>query len=74
MEKEQLSSSSYWQPPNLDKAAFIAANATIIGNVTIAEGASVWYTAVLRGDVEAIGIPIFKTVLFYTAILENLQF
>jgi carbonic anhydrase/acetyltransferase-like protein (isoleucine patch superfamily) len=56
MEKEQLSSSSYWQPPNLDKAAFIAANATIIGNVTIAEGASIWYTAVVRGDVEIIEI------------------
>lgn len=56
MEKEQLSSSSYWQAPNLDKAAFIAANATIVGNVTIAEGASVWYTAVVRGDVEKIEI------------------
>jgi carbonic anhydrase/acetyltransferase-like protein (isoleucine patch superfamily) len=56
MEKEELFSSSYWQPPNLDKATFIANNATIVGNVTIAEGASVWYTAVLRGDVETIEI------------------
>ncbi|MGB8702626.1 MAG: gamma carbonic anhydrase family protein, partial [Thermosynechococcaceae cyanobacterium] len=44
----------YWAKPNLKAAAFIADNAVIIGQVTVAEGASVWYGAVLRGDVESI--------------------
>jgi carbonic anhydrase/acetyltransferase-like protein (isoleucine patch superfamily) len=35
-------------------AAFIAPNATVIGNVTIAPGSSIWYNAVLRGDIEKI--------------------
>jgi carbonic anhydrase/acetyltransferase-like protein (isoleucine patch superfamily) len=34
----------------------VAANATVIGRVTIAAGASIWYGAVVRGDVEAIVI------------------
>ena len=37
--------------PRISKKAFIAANATIIGDVTIEEGANIWYGAVLRGDV-----------------------
>lgn len=32
------------------KAAFIAPCATLIGNVTVQEGASIWYGAVLRAD------------------------
>ncbi|PSB68129.1 gamma carbonic anhydrase family protein, partial [filamentous cyanobacterium CCP1] len=47
---------TYWSPPNLSKAAFVAATATIVGQVDIAQGVSVWYGAVLRGDVEKIQI------------------
>lgn len=47
---------AYWPPPNLSKAAFVAATATIVGQVDIAQGVSVWYGAVLRGDVEKIQI------------------
>jgi carbonic anhydrase/acetyltransferase-like protein (isoleucine patch superfamily) len=36
--------------PTIAPDAFIAATATIIGDVTIESGASVWYGAVLRGD------------------------
>lgn len=36
--------------PNIAKTAFIAPNATIIGDVTIEDGASIWFGAVLRGD------------------------
>ncbi|MEM8642298.1 MAG: gamma carbonic anhydrase family protein [Cyanobacteria bacterium P01_G01_bin.54] len=43
-----------WPAPALAAAAFVAANATVLGRVTLATGASVWYGAVLRGDVEAI--------------------
>lgn len=40
--------------PDIKKAAFIAENAVIIGNVVLCEGSSVWYGAVLRADDEKI--------------------
>lgn len=36
--------------PTIAADAFVAATATIIGDVTIEAGASVWYGAVVRGD------------------------
>jgi carbonic anhydrase/acetyltransferase-like protein (isoleucine patch superfamily) len=36
--------------PQISADTFLALTATIIGDVTIATGASVWYGAVLRGD------------------------
>lgn len=36
--------------PTIDPEVFVAPTATIIGRVTIARGASVWFGAVLRGD------------------------
>lgn len=45
-----------WQPPDLSAAAFVAANATVMGEVTVASGASIWYSAVVRGDLEQIQI------------------
>ena len=50
------SSISYWQPPELSLAAFVAPNAVIVGNVSLDVGSSVWYSAVVRGDVEKIVI------------------
>jgi len=47
---------SFWPTPDFSQAAFIAPTATIIGNVSLAVGVSVWYGAVLRGDVERIEI------------------
>ena len=35
---------------------YIAPNATVVGNVTLAPGVSIWYGAVLRGDGGAISI------------------
>lgn len=49
-----ISSPAYWTAPDLSKAAFVAPNATVIGQIDIAAGTSVWYGAVLRGDVEQI--------------------
>ncbi len=46
--------SSYWSAPDVSPAAFIASNATVMGNVSLAKGVSVWYGAVVRGDVEQI--------------------
>lgn len=42
--------------PQIDGGVFVAPNATIIGQVTIAEDASVWFGAVIRGDVDTITI------------------
>jgi carbonic anhydrase/acetyltransferase-like protein (isoleucine patch superfamily) len=47
---------TFWQPPDLSQAAFIASNATVMGAVTIAAGASIWYGAIVRGDIEKIVI------------------
>lgn len=40
--------------PQIAADAYVAPNATLIGDVTIAAGASVWFGAVLRGDDERI--------------------
>ncbi len=42
--------------PNIHETAFVAPGAKIIGDVTIFEGASVWYNCVLRGDLAPIVI------------------
>jgi len=42
--------------PNIHTTAFIAENAVIIGDVEIGEEASIWFGAVLRGDVNFIRI------------------
>lgn len=42
--------------PHIDPSAFVAPEATIIGDVTLHEGTSVWPGAVIRGDVEPIKI------------------
>lgn len=51
--------------PTIHETAFIAPNATIIGDVTIGAHASVFYGAVLRGDINTI------TVGDYTNIQDN---
>lgn len=40
--------------PTVAPTAFIADTAVLIGDVTIEEGASIWYGAVLRGDIAPI--------------------
>ncbi len=47
---------TYWSPPDLSKAAFVAPNAIVMGHVEIRVGASIWYGSVVRGDVEKIVI------------------
>ncbi len=51
-----MSTASYWPSVDFSQAAFIAANAVVIGSVNIAAGVSIWYGAVVRGDVERIEI------------------
>jgi len=42
--------------PQIDETAFIAENAVIIGDVTIGTKSSIWYSCVLRGDMNYIRI------------------
>lgn len=42
--------------PEIHPTAFVAQSADVIGRVAVAEGASVWFGAVLRGDIEAITV------------------
>ncbi|MET9442191.1 gamma carbonic anhydrase family protein [Streptomyces sp. NPDC006610] len=42
--------------PEIAGDAFVAPTAAVIGDVTLGAGASVWYGAVLRGDVERISV------------------
>lgn len=46
----------YEHSPEVDKAAFIAPNATVIGQVILGENASVWFNATLRGDINSITV------------------
>jgi carbonic anhydrase/acetyltransferase-like protein (isoleucine patch superfamily) len=46
----------FWGVPDVSQAAFVAPTATVVGNVEVAAGASIWFGAVLRGDVERIVI------------------
>lgn len=48
--------SKFWPEPDISQAAFVAPNATVIGQVELGLGASVWYGAVVRADVEVIRI------------------
>jgi len=51
--------------PSIDPSVFVAPTATVIGNVTIGEGANIWFNTVLRGDIQSI------TVGKYTNIQDN---
>ncbi len=51
-----MSIPSYWPSPDLSPAAFVAENAVVVGWVKLALGVSIWYGAVVRGDVERIEI------------------
>lgn len=42
--------------PSIDDHAYVADGARIVGDVTLAEGSSVWYNAVLRADSAGIRI------------------
>src|SRR5512140_1102320 len=42
--------------PQVASSAFVAEGASLIGDVTVGEEASIWFNAVLRGDINAIRI------------------
>ena len=42
--------------PTIDPSVFIARGAQVIGDVRLAEGSSIWYNAVLRGDINYVEV------------------
>ncbi len=42
--------------PKIHPSVFVAPGAHVIGDVVLAKGVSVWFTAVLRGDINAIRV------------------
>lgn len=48
--------------PTIDETAFIAQGVRVIGDVTIKEGANIWYNTVLRGDEHPIVIGKYTNV------------
>jgi len=42
--------------PQIGKDCYLAENATVVGDVIMGDGCSVWFNAVLRGDVNSIRI------------------
>lgn len=53
---------NFWAAPDTTQAAFVAPGAAVIGDVVLEKGVSIWYGAVLRGDVEAIHIGPYTNV------------
>jgi len=48
--------------PFVEEGAFIAPNASVIGEVDVGEKSSVWYGAVLRGDINSIKVGDFTSI------------
>jgi len=53
---EDQSMETPWPAPSIDPEAWVADSAVVIGDVCLAAGASIWPTAVARGDVAPIVI------------------
>ena len=47
---------SQFHPELIHESVFVAANATLLGNVRLAVEASVWFGAVVRGDTEVVEV------------------
>ena len=50
------------QQPKLGEGAYIASTAVVVGDVTLGAHASVWYNAVLRGDINRIMVGDFSNI------------
>jgi len=48
--------------PRMGKGVFIASTATVVGDVSLGDGVSVWYGAVLRGDINRIEVGAFSNI------------
>jgi carbonic anhydrase/acetyltransferase-like protein (isoleucine patch superfamily) len=50
------------RPPTLGAGSYITRTAVVVGDVRLGEGASVWYNAVLRGDINYIEVGPFTNI------------
>jgi len=57
------------QKPALGKNVYLARGAVVLGDVTLGEAASVWYNAVLRGDINRILVGHHSNIQ-YSAVLH----
>jgi carbonic anhydrase/acetyltransferase-like protein (isoleucine patch superfamily) len=48
--------------PEIGERVFVAPNATIVGNVVLEADVTIWYSAVLRGDIEKIVVGSRSTI------------
>ena len=62
MNQSSISTTSFWPSPDVSQAAFIASNAVVMGRVTIERGVGIWYSAVVRADVEEIIIGQYSNI------------
>jgi len=53
---EERMNTFFAQQPSIHPTAFVAPTAAIIGHVTLEEESSIWYGAVLRGDINRIHV------------------
>lgn len=44
------------EKPEIDESVFIAENAVVLGKVTVGKNTSIWFNAVIRGDIAPIDI------------------
>ena len=42
--------------PLIEESAYVSSNATVIGDVTLEKGSSIWFHSVVRGDKDHIHI------------------
>ena len=56
MAKTDLPENLLESDPIIDPSAFVARGAQVVGNVRLAAGCSVWYNAVLRGDISYVEV------------------
>lgn len=48
--------------PEIDRSAFVAPNAVVIGQAKIAKGASIWFNTLVRADINAIEIGKYSNI------------
>ena len=61
--------------PQIPQDCYVAENATIVGDVTFGHSCSVWFNAVIRGDVNSITIgtkSISKMVQLFIVRIKNM--
>ncbi len=62
MDKTAMPDNFFYGTPTIDATAFIASGAVVTGSVTLGAYSSIWYTAVLRGDINKICVGDYSNI------------